>query len=105
MLLAVIKTGGKQYIVEAGKKIKVEKLEGEVGKNVILSDVLLVDDGKDIKVGQPKVDGASVEAKILKQARDRKVIIFKFKPKKRERRKKGHRQHFTELEIVNIKTK
>ena len=105
MILAVIKTGGKQYIVEAGKKIKVEKLEGEVGKNVILSYVLLVDDGKDIKVGQPKVDGASVEAKILKQARDRKVIIFKFKPKKRERRKKGHRQHFTELEIVNIKTK
>lgn len=104
-MLAVIKTGGKQYIVEVGKKIKVEKLEGEVGKNIILSDVLLVDDGKNVKVGQPNVEGVSVEAKILKQARARKVIIFKFKPKKRERRKKGHRQHFTELEIVSVKSK
>lgn len=104
-MLAVIKTGGKQYIVEAGKKIKIEKLEGEVGQTITLSNVLLIDDGKDINIGQPEVKGASVEAKILRQGRARKIIIFKFKPKKRERRKKGHRQSFTELEIVSIKTK
>lgn len=104
-MLAVIKTGGKQYIVEAGKKIKIEKLEGEVGQTITLSNVLLIDDGKDINIGQPEVKGAFVEAKILRQGRARKIIIFKFKPKKRERRKKGHRQSFTELEIVSVKTK
>ncbi len=105
MILAVIKTGGKQYIIEPGKKVKVEKLDGEVGSIITLSDVLLVADDKDTTIGQPQVKGASVEAKILRQGRARKVIIFKFKPKKRERRKKGHRQPFTELEIVGIKTK
>lgn len=104
-MIAVVRTGGKQYIVEAGKKIKVEKLEGEVGSTITLSDVLLVTDDKGTTVGQPQVTGASVEAKISRQARARKVIIFKFKPKKRERTKRGHRQHFTELEIVSIKSK
>lgn len=104
-MIAVVRTGGKQYVVKAGDKIKVEKLEGGVGESISFADVLLVGDDKDVKVGQPQVEGASVEAKILKQGRSRKVIIFKYKKKKRERRKKGHRQHFTELEIVDIKSK
>lgn len=105
MILAVIKTGGKQYIVKPGQKMKVEKLEGEVGAKITLNNVLLIVDGEKVDIGQPEVNGASVEAKIIKQGRARKVIVYKFKPKKRERKKKGHRQHFTELEIVNIKSK
>lgn len=104
-MLAVLRTGGKQYVVKAGDKIKVEKLEGEVGQNISLSDVLLVGDDKNVTVGQPQVKGASIEAKILKQGRARKIVIFKYKPKKRERTKRGHRQHFTELEIVGVKSK
>lgn len=105
MTLAVIKTGGKQYIVKPGQKMKVEKLEGEVGGKITLENVLLIVDGEKVDIGQPEVKGASVEAKIIKQGRARKVIVYKFKPKKRERKKKGHRQHFTELEIVDIKYK
>lgn len=104
-MLAVLRTGGKQYVVKAGDKIKVEKLEGEVGQNISLSDVLLVGDDKNVTVGQPNVKGASVEAKILKQGRARKIVIFKYKPKKRERTKRGHRQSFTELEIVSVESK
>lgn len=102
MTLAVIKTGGKQYAVKAGDKIKIEKLEGEIGKNITLSNVLLVANNKDIVVGQPEIKGASVEAKVLAQGRARKVIVYKFKPKKRERRKKGHRQSYTQIEITSI---
>lgn len=105
MTLAVVRTGGKQYVVKAGDKIKVEKLEGGVGESIILSDVLLVGDENGANVGQPQVKGASIEVKILNQGRSRKVIIFKYKKKKRERRKKGHRQYFTELQIVDIKSK
>lgn len=102
MTLAVIKTGGKQYAVKAGDKIKIEKLEGEIGENITLSNILLVGDDKNITVGQPEVKGASVEAKVLAQGRARKVIVYKFKPKKRERRKKGHRQSYTQIEITKI---
>lgn len=102
MTLAVIKTGGKQYAVKAGDKIKIEKLEGEIGKNITLSNVLLVANDKNIAVGQPEIKGASVEAKVLAQGRARKVIVYKFKPKKRERRKKGHRQSYTQIEITSI---
>lgn len=102
MTLAVVKTGGKQYAVKAGDKIKIEKLVGKVGDTITLDNVLLVANDKDITVGQPEIKGASVEAKVLSQSRARKVIVFKFKPKKRERRKKGHRQHYTQIEIINI---
>ena len=104
-MIAVVRTGGKQYIVKAGDKIKVEKLDGEIGNTITLSDVLLISDDQDTQVGRPQVEGASIEAKILNQGRSRKVIIFKYKRKKIERTKKGHRQHFTELEIVGIKSK
>jgi len=102
MQLAVVRTGGKQYLVRPGQKLKVEKLEAEEGAGISLGEVLLVVDGDAVAVGTPIVAGASVEAKVLKQARARKVIVFKYKPKVRYRVKRGHRQHFTEVEITKI---
>lgn len=96
-MLAIIKTGGKQYIVKEGDKLKVEKLDGKVGDKVSL-DVLFADG----KLGNPNVPGASVEAKILKQAQGDKVLVVKYKPKVRYKKAVGHRQLFTELEIVKI---
>lgn len=104
-MLAVIKTGGKQYIVSKGKKIKVEKLEAEEGKSVSFDSVLLVNDGKKTTIGTPLVEGAKVTGKVLKQDRSKKIIIFKYKPKKRYKVKKGHRQPFTEVEISDITVK
>lgn len=101
-MLAVIKTGGKQYLVQPGKKIKVEKLEAEEGKEVTFSEVLLYDKNKKIEIGLPFVKEAKVTAKILKHGKGEKLIIFKYKPKKRYRRKIGHRQKFTEIEIKSI---
>lgn len=102
-MLAVIKTGGKQYKVSKGDKIKIEKLDNKEGEDVIFSEVLLIENGKDINIGTPMVKGAEVKAKVLKQDRHEKVIIFKYKPKKRYKLKKGHRQPFTEVEITEIK--
>jgi large subunit ribosomal protein L21 len=99
---AIIKTGGKQYVVKPGDKVKVEKLSGEAGASVSFEEVLLTADGEDVKVGTPTVSGAKVEAKVLRQARARKKIIFKYHSKVRRQRKKGHRQEFTEVEIVKI---
>lgn len=104
-MLAVIKTGGKQYIVKPGQKVKIEKIAGEAGKAVTFSDVLLVENNADTKIGTPIVAGATVGAKILKQGRGEKVIAYKYKAKKRYHRKKGHRQAFTEVEITEIKVK
>ena len=102
MMLAIIKTGGKQYLIKEGDKIKIEKIEGEVGENYTFSDVLLAGDEKEIKVGAPIVKGTKVEAKITKQDKAKKVWGIKHKPKKRYKVKFGHRQPFTELEIVKI---
>jgi len=104
-MLAVIKTGGKQYIVEPGQKLKIEKIDGEEGKIHTFSDVLLLDDGKNIEIGTPILNGAAVEAKILKQGKGKKVIAYKYKAKKRYHKKIGHRQLFTEIEITQIKPK
>ncbi|MCH7828458.1 50S ribosomal protein L21 [Patescibacteria group bacterium] len=103
--IAVIKTGGKQYIVRPGQKIKVEKLPKKEGAEVVFSEVLLLDDGKKTEIGTPKVTGAKVKGKILKQRKAKKVIVFKFKAKKREQTKKGHRQPYSEVEILKIETK
>ena len=100
-MYAVIRTGGKQYRVAAGDKLRVEKLPGNVGDAITFSEVLLVG-GESIKLGQPLVAGAKVEAKITAQDRDKKVIVFKFRRRKNYRRKAGHRQPFTALEITNI---
>lgn len=99
---AVIKTGGKQYKVSAGDKLRVEKISGESGDSVSFSDVLLVADGEKTSIGAPLVEGVSVGGKIIRQGRAKKEIIFKYHSKTRYRRKKGHRQEFTEVEIIKI---
>jgi len=101
-MTAVIETGGKQYKVSLGQKIKVERLEGAEGANLNFDKVLLIADEKEVKIGAPYVDGAKVEAKIIKQGRDKKKIVFRYHSKTRYRKKKGHRQHFTELEIIKV---
>ena len=101
-MYAVIKTGGKQYRVSPGDSIEVEKLPYEVGEQIELDQVLLVANGSGAKIGQPLVDGASVKATVTRQAKGRKVIIFKQKPSKRYRRKRGHRQNYTRLRIDEI---
>ncbi|KKU15488.1 50S ribosomal protein L21 [Candidatus Wolfebacteria bacterium RIFCSPLOWO2_01_FULL_45_19] len=102
MNFAVIETGGKQYKVSVGQKIRIEKLPEAEGAEFKFDKVLLVVNGENVKVGQPYVDGASVEVKVLKQGRDKKKIVFRYHSKTRYRKKKGHRQHFTELEITKI---
>ncbi|MFH1129544.1 MAG: 50S ribosomal protein L21 [Patescibacteria group bacterium] len=101
-MLAIIKTGGKQYIVSPKQKLKIEKLEGEVGGQVEFTDVLLFEDDKVIEIGKPFIKGAKVTGTILKQDRAKKIIVFKYKAKKRQHTKRGHRQPYTEVEIKEI---
>lgn len=101
-MLAVIKTGGKQYIVSPGQKIKIEKIDKKEGDEVVFSEVLLLEKGKSLEIGTPLVKGTKVVAKVLKQGKTKKVIVFKYKPKTRYKVKKGHRQPFTEVEILKI---
>ncbi|MEK7124032.1 MAG: 50S ribosomal protein L21 [Patescibacteria group bacterium] len=103
MKFAIIKTGGKQYKVEPGKKIKVEKLEAEQGGAVVFDNVLLVADGDKVEIGAPLVSGAKISGNVVKQGRDKKKIVFRYHSKTRYRKKKGHRQPFTEVEIKEIK--
>jgi len=103
--LAVIKTGGKQYIVTPGKKLKIEKLALKEGSDVVFEEILLLENDKGVEVGAPLVQGAKVKAKLLKQGKGKKVIIFKFKAKKRESTKTGHRQPYSEVEITSIELK
>jgi len=99
---AVIRTGGKQYQVSAGSLLRVEKIDGNVGDSIELSDVLAVFDGDDTKIGQPTVEGASVTARIVEQGKAKKVIVFKKKRRKGYRVKRGHRQLYTALEVGGI---
>jgi large subunit ribosomal protein L21 len=101
-MLAVIKTGGKQYLVKKSDKIKVEKLEGEEGSKIAFPEVLFLGDEKEVSVGTPFIKGAKVEARILKQGKAKKVWGIKHKAKKRYKVKFGHRQMFTEVEIVKL---
>jgi large subunit ribosomal protein L21 len=102
-MYAVIKTGGKQYKVEKGDKLRVEKLAGSVGDAVTFDQVLLLAAaGEALKLGKPLVGGAKVEAKIVGQGLGKKLVVFKFRRRKNYRRKNGHRQPFTALEITNI---
>lgn len=100
--LAVIKTGGKQYIVTPGQKIKIEKLPQEEGSEVVFDEVLLIKDNDKTEIGTPFVEGAKVKGKVIKHGKGKKLIVFKFKAKKREQKKKGHRQLFSEVEIISI---
>jgi len=100
---AVIKTGGKQYIVKPGDIIDIEKISGEPGEEVNFEEVLLVSaDGEDVKVGSPLVESARVEGKIIRQKKGEKIVVFKFKRRKGYRKKAGHRQNLTSVEITGI---
>lgn len=101
-MYAVVETGGKQFRVQEGDVVFVEKLNAEPETTVTLDKVLLVSNGNTINVGAPYVDGASVSAKVLAQGKAKKVIVFKFKPKKGYKRKQGHRQLYTKLQIEKI---
>ncbi len=101
-MLAIIKTGGKQYKVKEGDKIKVEKLAGAEGEKVVFSEVLFLGDEKSVKVGNPLIKKAAVEGKILETAKGKKVVGIKFKAKKRYKVKFGHRQTMTKVEIIKI---
>jgi len=103
-MLAVIKTGGKQYLVSPGQKIKIEKVDVEEGKEITFPEVLLLEKQNKVEIGTPLVKGAKVVGKVLKHGRGKKVIVFKYKSKTRYKKKKGHRQPFTEVEIVKIIT-
>lgn len=103
-MIAVIKTGGKQYKVKEGEVLKIEKIAGAAGDKVEFEVLLLADEeGKDVKVGKPTVAGAKVGAEILEQGRARKVNIIKYKPKVRYRRKAGHRQMYTKVKVTSVK--
>lgn len=102
MSLAVIKTGGKQYVVRPGQKLKIEKIGAKEGENFVFNDVLLIADGDKVEIGTPVVKDARVEAKVLKQGRAKKVIVFRYHSKTRYRKKKGHRQPFSEVNIERI---
>ena len=102
-MYAIVATGGKQYKVSAGDRIKVEKLNGQVGESVELSEVLLVVDGEKVTIGQPRVKNAKVVAQVIGHGRGKKKIIFKKKRRKNYHRKVGHRQEYSELEIGEIK--
>jgi large subunit ribosomal protein L21 len=103
-MLAVIRTGGKQYLVRPGDKIKIEKIDAEEGKEIIFQEVLLVEKNKKLEIGTPLVKGARVIGRILKQGKGKKVIVFKYKPKTRYKKKTGHRQPFSEVKITGIAT-
>ncbi len=101
-MLAIIETGGKQYLVNKGDKIKIEKLLGEAGSVVKFASVLFTSDDNNLQIGKPFINGAIVEGKVLKQGRGKKIHVLKYKAKSKYRRKIGHRQHFTEIEITKV---
>ncbi len=101
-MYAVIVTGGKQYRVEEGETLKVEKIETATGESIELEQVLLIGNGDDVKIGQPVVEGAKVTAEIVAHGRHKKVKIIKFRRRKHSMKQMGHRQWFTELKITSI---
>ncbi|PIT92049.1 MAG: 50S ribosomal protein L21 [Candidatus Harrisonbacteria bacterium CG10_big_fil_rev_8_21_14_0_10_42_17] len=102
-MFAVIKTGGKQYKVAPGDKIKVEKLKAKEDGSISFDEVMLVADGDNVRIGKPFVEGVMVEASVVGEGRDKKKIVFKYHSKTRYKKKRGHRQPFTEVEIGAIK--
>ncbi|MGN0802364.1 MAG: 50S ribosomal protein L21 [Candidatus Faecivicinus sp.] len=101
-MYAVIKTGGKQYRVQQGDVIFVEKINSQADEAVTFDEVLLVGDGDQTKIGAPTVAGAKVEGKVLSQVKAKKIVVYKYKAKKNERKKQGHRQPYTKVEITAI---
>jgi large subunit ribosomal protein L21 len=103
-MYAVVNTGGKQYKVQKGETLRIEKIPGEVGSRVTFERVLMVADGENVRVGQPLVEKAAVLASIVEQDKAKKIIVFKYKRRKRYRRKQGHRQPYTAIRIDGIET-
>ena len=101
-MYAVVSTGGKQYRVQEGDILKVEKIPGEVGTPITFEDVLLYSDGEKLNIGQPVLENISVSGHIVEQGKAKKIIVFKYKRRKRFRRKQGHRQQFTAVKIDKI---
>ncbi len=101
-MLAVIKTGGKQYLVSPGQKIKIEKINKKEGSEITFKEVLLLEKGKKLEIGTPLVKGAKVVGKIIRQGKGKKIIVLKYKAKTRYKKRQGHRQLFTEVEITKI---
>lgn len=101
-MYAIISSGGKQYKVEQGDILRVEKLAGEVGSEIVLDRVLMLADGEEVKIGQPLVTGAAVNGTVVEQGKAKKIIVFKFKRRKRFHKKNGHRQQFTAIKINSI---
>ena len=104
-MYAVVNSGGKQYKVQQGEVLKVEKISGDVGSSVTFDRVLMFSDGDNVSVGQPVLDSVSVDGHIVEQGKAKKIIVFKYKRRKRFRRKNGHRQEFTAVLIDSIKAK
>jgi len=103
-MYAVIATGGKQYKVEKGKTLAVEKLPGAVGDEVSFDSVLMFSDGENIKIGQPAVENATVKGRIVEQKKAKKILVFKYKRRKRFRKTQGHRQQYTAVKIDSIES-
>jgi len=101
-MYAVIKTGGKQYRVSSGEKLKIEQLPAQVGSQVVIDQVLMVADGDKVSIGTPLVQGAKVQATVVAHGRGDKVLIFKLRRRKNSKRQGGHRQNFTEIQIDKI---
>ena len=104
-MFAVIETGGKQYLIKTGDTLKIEKLDVEAGKDVVFEKVLLLakEDGTDVKIGTPYLDGVSISATVEEQTRDKKIRVVKFKRKVRYKRVHGHRQYKTKIKVKEVK--
>lgn len=101
-MYAVIKTGGKQYKVSAGEKLKVEQIPADIGSEIVIDQVLAIGEGDSMKFGKPLVEGATVRATVLAQGRHDKVKIFKMRRRKHYQKRQGHRQNYTELQINSV---
>ena len=101
-MYAIVHTGGKQYKIQEGETLRVEKMAGDVGSEISFDQVLMVSDGENISVGQPVLENAAVKATIVEQGKAKKVLVFKYKRRKRYRRKQGHRQQYTAVKIDKI---
>lgn len=101
-MYAIIKTGGKQYRVEAGLKLKIEQIPADIGSELLIDQILMIADGDNISLGQPMLSGASVKATVLGQGRHDKVRIFKMRRRKHYQKHQGHRQNYTEIQITGI---
>jgi len=104
-MYAVVKTGGKQYRVQQGDTVMIEKISGDIGSEVSFEEVLMVSDGEEVRIGTPNLDDVTVSGRIVAQDRAKKIIVFKYKRRKRYRRKQGHRQAFTAVQIDTIEAK